>query len=902
MNWISKLLRKPAAKPAVPSSPRRSAQQSLVDDTERLRRALIAAANDAELKQAASALGCALAGLLQAPQAEDPPEVWVAAVCQVSDKALALAWTARLEGDAWLGEAVIHGRFFEVRLAAVQRIEDSVVLERIARISRDKDKRVYRHCFDLLRQRRQTDEDACRATELAAALRDLLDVAPVPLSRLLDLEKELRTLGEGAQWVAECNALLDQAHARLQQESLAQRDLQVRKAAAQLLIKECSNVEWTAPAQLDDWRVRLETLAKAQLGLPPWLSSQTSSRRLDELLRDIECRLAVLGTESESILAGEQCIAAYEASRPVDAESSLMAAAAWAALSKPENPVTRQSLELRWLALQTPADSTSVPAEPPPPPVRIDLDAVRHLLEKVERDVEQGHLADAESAVRALGDVLGGNRLHGEMESRLQRANAQLGKLRGWARWGTGQARENLITAAELLIGVPSVDDLAQGVQELREKWKQLDAYGPTAKDQWERFDAALEKAYRPVVARQAAEAVRQAGARAAKVALCVEWESYFVGIVWEHVDYKVLEEQRQEMLRRWRSADQAGFRDERMLRKRLDKLLNSIDQRLDAMRAAELERREKLIAEAEALRELSDLGRAMKETKALQNRWNQQASPLRLNRGDEQRLWRRFRAACAEVFARRDAQRAQQVVQREERTQALRGLLDAFVVALADTDVGAIKRALSRFRADWEAARASSREFADGIEARARDLQQQAVQRIEMLLHAKHQTHFELLAKKSALADGVEAAAVALVSSDAILAAAKLAWDELPRLPGKTESLLAERFARAPGATATELASGREARELMLLDLEIALGLPSPDVCTEARRRRQLERLQSRFGADSQQSPEAEALLVRWYATAATPDMALEQRMTAVKRKLLELHGDTTGIRKLLP
>lgn len=890
MNWISKLLRKPAATPAAPQSPKRAATPPLVDDTERLRHTLITAANDEERKQAADNLGRALAGLLQAPRSEDPPGVWVAAACHVADKALALAWTARLEGDAWLGEVASHGRIAEVRLAALQRIGDAAVLEHIAQASRDKDKRVHRYCVDQLRQRRQADQDTRRAVELTAALRSLLDTTPLHLSRLLELEKELRTLGAGAHAVAACSALLDQAHSRLQQETTAQRDLQAHKTAAELLLKECAGVEWAAPAQLQDWRVRLETLAKSQLGLPPWLAGQAPAKRLDESLRDIDSRLRILAAEGESVLACEQFIAAHGASRPADAESCAIAATAWAALSKPGNPATRQSLELRWQALQTPPAAAAAPAEPPPAPPRIDHEAVRQLLPELERTVELGHLAAAEVAAKALDAVLGGKSLRGEMESRLQRASAQLGELRGWARWGTGQARENLIaTAEQLLDGEPSVDDLAKDVPDLREKWKRLNAYGPTAKEQWERFDAALKKAYEPVAARHAEGTARQAAASEVKAALCAEWESYFSNIVWEHVDCKVLETQRQEMLRRWRAADQAGFRDERLLRKRLDKLLKGIDQRLDAMRGAERERREQLIAEAEALREVSDLGRAMTAAKALQERWTQEAMPLRLDRSDEQKLWQRFRAACGDVFARRDAQRTQQVAQRAERTQALRDLLDAFAATLAAAaDAGAVKRVLGRFRTDWEAAKANSRESAEGLEARARDLQGQAQLRIEMLLRERHSADFELLAKKAELAADVEAAAAAQVPAEAVIAAAKQVWDGLPRLPGNTESLLAARFAKASSATAKELAAGREARETMLLDLEITLGVPSPDACAEARRRRQLERLQNRFGADAPQSQDAEALLVHWYATAAAPDLALEQRMAAVKHQLL--------------
>lgn len=895
MNWMKKLLRKPTLPSATAQVPPRLVTQPLVDDTGNLRRRLIEAASNEEREQAARNLGLALARLAQAPRSEDPSGVWVAAACDVSDKALALAWTARLEGDAGLGEVAIHGRFSEVRFASVQRVHDSAVLERVSQASRDKDKRVYRYCADRLRQRRQAGEDARRAVELAAALRGLLDVEPMHLSRMLDLEKTFRSLGEGPQAISECKALLDRAHARLQQELLARRDLQARQAEAQRLLQECSNVEWTESVHRRDWRGRLEALANAQVGLPSWLSSQAPSKMLDELLREIECRLVELDAEGESVLACEEFLTRLAACAPNDAESAITAATAWAALTKPRNRVARQDFESRWLALHTPADSaSSMSANRASAPLMIDHDAVRRLLEKLERDVEQGHLADAEKVAKALGAASGGNRLAGEMESRLQRANAHLGKLRGWAEWSTGQARDNLITAAQqLLMGSPTVADLAQGVRGLREKWKQLNTQGgATAKEQWERFDAALKKAYQPVAAHHAEEAARQADAREVKLALCVEWESYCSGIVWEHIDYKLLEIDRQELLRRWRAAAQASFRDERMLRKRFDKLSDSIDRRLDAIRTTEVERREQLIAQAEALREASDLGRAITEVKALQNRWGGEAIPLRLDRRDDQKLWQRFRAACDEVFARRDAQRARLVAQREEGKQAIRSLLEAFAATLAVNDATLIKRALNQFRADWNAAKVNTREWAEGQEARARDLQQQAQQRIERLLHEKHNTQFELLEKKAAIADGVEAAAVALEHPEANIDAAKAAWDALPRLPGKSESMLAERLARAPGVTAMDLTSGREAREMILIDLEIALGLPSPDASIDARRRRQLEHLQNRFGPDAKRAPEAEALLVRWYATAAAPDTSLDQRVAAVKHRLREHAG----------
>lgn len=893
MNWMSKLLRKPPAQPTAVAVQTRLVTQSLVDRTARLRHELIAAANNEQREQVAGDLGRALAELLQAPLPEDTPVVWVAAACHVSDKVLAQAWTAKLVGDAWLGEVAIHGRFSEVRLAALQRIEDSEVLERVAEVIRDKDKRVYRCCTERLRQRRQASEDARRAVELAAALRDLLDFVPIQRSRMFNLEKEFSSLGDGSEAISESKALMDEARSRVQQESLAERNLQACLVSAQQLGKECSNVECATPEQLNQWHVRIEALAHALVSLPSWLSNQPPSKKLEELLYDIECRLVALDAESQAVIACEEFLTTHATCSTIDEESAIKVSAAWDALAKPENQLLRQAFESRWLALQKPVDLAPMRAEPAAPAAKtkIDHEAVRLQLEKLEHDLEQGCLADAEAAAKALDGAISGIQLRGKMESRLQQANAQLANLRGWALWGTQQVREELISAAEqLLIDASNVDHLEQGVKGLREKWKQLNVHGESTKSQWERFDAALEKAYQPVAARHAAENARLTDARKAKMALCDECESYFSSIVWESVDYKVLETFRQDMLRRWRASEQGSFRDERTLRKRLDKLLNIIDQRLEAIRATKCERFEQLIAEAEALRELSDIGRAITKVKALQGSWKeQQAIPVLLNRRDEQKLWQRFRAACDEVFAQRDAQRIQQAAQQKEQAQIIRGILDAFVVSLKVNDANLIKRDLNQFRANLKAAKGNSWDLDDGLEKRVRDLLLQAEQRIAVLLHKKHSSQLELLAKKAVIAEGVEAAAVAHTQTEAKIDEAMKAWDALPLLPVKSETMLAKRLAKASGVTSMDLVSGREAREMILIDLEIALDLPSPVTSTEARSKRQLEHLKNRFSTGLTRGPEAEALLVHWYATAAAPDAALDQRMAVVKHKLLE-------------
>ena len=899
MKWILNLMNKPGAKRSAPPSLPIVAAAKPVEDAESLRNALVLAVDNGERTQLAARLGRALAARSQSPRVEDTPEVWVAAICDVPDKTLALAWSAHLTSDAWLGEVAKEARLAEVRHACAQRIETSAVLEQVAHASRDKDRRVYRHCADLLRQRRLAQASAGRAREIADELRGVLDTAPLHHTRLQHLNQELGTLEDAGAPRLECEALMQQALVRLHQEADARRDLQTRRVEAAALASECARAVWPWSEQMDGWRARLDSLRQAQTGLPVWLAGEAASRALGQSLGEIESCLATRARDGERTLACAQFLAALDPGVPPDPDT----AAAWDALAKPEHPDACQPLRSRWQALCANVSPIAVreperelaPIQPVRP--RIDHAAVRGLLDHLAQAIGEGHLADANSTEKQIKAMLNGNSLNGALESRMHELQAQLKSMRGWAHWGAGQARENLIAAAgELLNGERSVEELALAIPALRDEWKRLNAHGPATKGQWESFDATLEKAYQPVAAHHVEQAVRQAEVRVAKQALCDGWEAEVAGIVWEHADFKVVEARKAEMLKQWRAAPLAGFRDERALRKRFDALIGGIDARLDAARAVECERREQLIAAAEALYGQSDLGRAMTEAKALQGQWNQHPTPVRLKRKVEEKLWQRFRAACNAVFERRDAQRAEQEARRQEQARSRELLLDAFAATVASADGNGIKLALARFRAEWAASRPAVRDPADRMEARATDLQQQAQRRLDELSKEKCRERLELLAQRAALAQRVEAAALAGGPIEVVVAEAKQVWDALPPLSGDAGGLFARRFAAAGGITRENLAAGHETQGTLLLDLEIALGLPSPETCAAARRERQLERLQNRFGAAAGHVAEPEVLLAHYYATAALPDAALDRRIKQIVRLLAEQAAAGSG------
>lgn len=896
MNWIRKLLSKPAKTPSVAPTPVATVKPA--EDFDRLRGAL-AKADKTERTELAVSLGHALAERSRAPIPADPPETWVAAICHAPNPALALAWSAELTGDNWLGEVAIRARGGEIRIAAARRIESTETLEEVAEASRDKDKRVYRHCVDLLKQRRKAELSKRRAQAMTEELQALLATAPLPATHLLDLKKELETLTDAAEVGSACQALLDQAFGRLREEAEQRRELQVRQQAAAALLAECSAAVWPWGQQLAAWREQHAALAQAEI--PAWLADQAGVRALHESLAAGAARLEILAAEVDKYAACDAFLAPLEAGQ----EAPEDCIASWDALPRPTAAEACATLETRWQALgiQHPAPVVSTPAPDPvpdptpdatPKPVRaprprVDQAVLGGLLDQMQQAIDEGHLVAADGLAKQIKGLPGSDHLPGALESRLHGLHLELEKLRGWARWGTTQARDKLIEAAQaLLVGEHAVEDLAEAVPRLREEWKRLNVHGAAGKGQWESFDAALEQAYLPVVAFRAEQGARQAEAAAAKAALCSEWETELAGIG-EQTDFKALEARRAEILKQWRAAPQASFREERGLRKRLDALIANIDQHLDGARDREMQRREAIIRAAEALSDLPEPRRAMAEARALQQRWSQEGHPVRLKRSDEQALWQRFRAASDAVFSRLDAQRAEQAAQRQQQAVARQALLDGFAASLEGADANAITRALSQFRGDWEQTRPNPRDGADSLENRARELQQQAQRRLDALRQEKHRERFALLARKAALIERIEAAAVAGRPLEGVMAEARAAWDALPPLPGKSENPLTRRLAAAAEVTQEQLNAGREARESLLLDLEIALALPSPEDFAQVRRERQLERLQGRFGGVTAKEAEPEAQLLTCYSTAALTDAAMQQRIAAVVEKLVE-------------
>jgi len=703
------------------------------------------------------------------------------AACEATDAAQGLALLQAIEDETALAEVARNAKLWEVRLAAVQRVTDSALLERIAEATKHRDDRVYRYSYNLLRTCRRHVARTVRAAQLAAGFRRLLESAAESRSlaagQLRELEKELeelRTEGEVPQEVIDLAA---SAHERVHAEVQALRELGAAAALAEALRIE---VESAGPqADVGALRERLAVLSGER---PAWLAEHPTAAALASSLARVRDRLDEI------------------APPPVPA----------------------------------PKKEKKKGKKPTAPP---QWDEIRGLLGKLEEHLAAGRLAVALEVEKQITSRAASAPLPSGLDRQLKRHLAELARMRDWAKWGDDQGREQLIQAAEALLaepGEPDVEARAASVRTLRDEWKKRDATRPGSKTQWERFDAVLTRAFKPVLEFRAKRAAEEKAATQARAAVCDELTAWLASPQGAEASFKELEARRSDLGRRVRALPFPGPQAERALGKRLDKIFKSLDARLDAARGAERKRREELIAKAEALKE-APAGEAIKSAIALQKAWRESGG-VHLGRKDDQALWGRFHAATNAVFAARDAQRSKEEAERN-----------------------------------------------------ARNEKKQAERRAVAQKNDSHRGRFDRLAARSALIEKLEAAAAAGGVTEELSAEVVNAWKALPALGMEGEKSLQARLAAAPQASAAKLEKGRIERDSLLLDLEVALAIPSPESLSGQRRERQLKALQERFksrGTEPAETPVAS--VVRWYSIAAPADAAQAARMTAVVRALL--------------
>ena len=808
---------------------------------------------------------------------------------------------AALAGDeAAAVELILHSEFAGVRLAAAEHVQSQPYLEQVQQAMRNTDRRVAKLMqgrLDAIRYRQAELRKAQACLDLANRL--LQDEKLTP-NQVAELDRQWKITSA----VPELAVAFDAARAALGARLEAQVNLQRSIIDALAVVRQLP----TAGLAPDEARQAIERHSAAlaeyrqspeHAALPKHLLNDFAQalEQTGAALTAAAQRAAQASTPATAAPSTPSASAAEADVSTADADSGVAADAAagvdgvaGADAAVPGAPVSKS--DARQPGTSGNQAKGPKPAKPAQPPKEADKKFLE-TLDALEAALEQGSLHAAAEHDKWLKEHK--TRLTPAQTDRLNHVRAELKRLGDWARWGGNVSREELVKTVEELpaLGLP-MSELAKKVGSMRERWKALDnVSGHAPKSLWERFDAACTTAYAPAAAhfKQLADE-RHANAAKAQ-ALIDETLAMADAAASDDADLKNVAAAGQRLRQVWGRLGTIDRKEKRKLDQAFDKALAQMLSPLSEQRKIEMAKREELIAEAEQL-EPSDRN-TLDNLRRLQERWQEQAKALPLERKAEQALWHRFRAACDAIFAKRketahaaDHERkahlqAREAICKELETATFSGEDKAQLAAIAKT----LRDAAAAWNASGIVPRAAEAKITQRYNAAVALVQEQA----EAIKRRAGAAQANALRDKLRLCQALEVAISEGGDIDAVEWQAR--WAALPPLAPEYERALHGRFASGLAALDGKRAAYAEQLErnrAKLLDevlrLEIVAGVDSGAEFARERLKMQVEVLQSSLKS-GQKPLTAAAAYLQLCAMPALADARTASRIEQLFRRI---------------
>jgi DNA repair protein SbcC/Rad50 len=260
-------------------------------------------------------------------------------------------------------------------------------------------------------------------------------------------------------------------------------------------------------------------------------------------------------------------------------------------------------------------------------------------------------------------------------QARLKRLGARLAELRDWRGFVAGPKREQLCKAIAQLADTREITEaeLDRRHRQLVRDWKGLGdaAASRELSDHFRSNSDRIHERLAPWRERQATERTRNLEAR---TALCDQLEALLDSPA-TNADPDALRRIRDQAREEWRRHSPVPREQAQIIARRFGRIRFALQGLIDQRAKEVADAKQGLIDEARKLLEES-LPPAVRADKAksLQQRWRELG---RAPRGEEQTLWREFRALCDQIFALREAQRDDRAQQARERLDAMQALID---------------------------------------------------------------------------------------------------------------------------------------------------------------------------------------------------------------------------------
>ncbi|MBR1578347.1 MAG: DUF349 domain-containing protein [Bacteroidales bacterium] len=223
------------------------------------------------------------------------------------------------------------------------------------------------------------------------------------------------------------------------------------------------------------------------------------------------------------------------------------------------------------------------------------------------------------------------------------------------------EAKEAFCEAAEKLAANENVVSAFHELQKLHEQWKE---YGPVAKEKrediWNRFKAATAVINKRYQAHFEGLKEQQAENLIKKTELCERTEAIAAREIKSSNEWNACSKEIEEIQAAWRRIGYATKKDNQKIYDRFRAACDAFYSRKREFYSGikdnmneNLEKKLSLIEQAEALKSSTDWKKATDQFISLQKQWKEIGA---VPRKKSEALWKKFRGACDEFFAARDA------------------------------------------------------------------------------------------------------------------------------------------------------------------------------------------------------------------------------------------------------
>lgn len=769
-----------------------------------------------------------------------------------SQRALQAEKVKQLGGDeAAAVEFILHSEFSELRLAAAELVHSPAQLERVHAAIRNTDRRVAKLMQSRLDAIRHHQAELQRAEACIEQAAQLLKDEKLTPNHVGELDRRWSVIA-APELAPQFDAARTALAKRLEAQVVLQRGV-IDSVAALRKLGASGLPAADIAAQLD----QLAAAHAAALAAPEHASLPR------HLVTEFAAEHARLSASIGALEQGQDALASREAmlagwhAAPAASLNADTLKREWHKLPAAPAGDAAAGLQQRFdeLIAAIPQEVRKLKDARQAGPTRPAAPgADQHFLDELgamEAALEQGSLGSAAEHDKALKDSKG-IRLTAAQSERLAHARGELKRLSDWARWGGNVSREELIKAVEhLTTEALAMSELAKKVGSMRERWKALDTLsGAAPKSLWERFDAACSAAYAPAAAhfKHLAEERHTNAARAQALIAEANAEAEKMNAA-DSVDWKHMAATVQRLRLGWSHLGAIDRKEKKRLDQQFTDALIILQGPLEQQRKAEVAHREQLIDQVAAL-DPADR-HALDALRAAQERWQELARALPLERKSEQAMWHRFRAACDAVFAKR--KETAHAADAERRThQMSKDAISARLEAAAEgnLDAAGASRLLREAASEWHAIGPVPRAAEQKVDKRYHAAIAAIQHKGDSARRAASMAQASALRDKLRLCQQLEAALAQPGESDQDWDAR---WTALPALQPDYEKALGARYKAAQVAQAGDRAAyvrlleqNRPKLLQEVLRLEIAAGIDSGSEFARERLKMQVEVLQS--------------------------------------------------------